>query len=164
VALQSEKRQELWVKAHAPLLSQLLENLLDNASKYGLAATPIVVETRSYCEYAVLAVQDNGPGITEADLPHIFEPFYRSSQVRGKTIPGVGLGLAVVDRIASGLGGSINALSDLGQGTRFELRLPLVKSVTPTQKPLDGVAISANQCKLPVPFQALQTAAPAPEG
>jgi len=146
--------EDIWVRAHTALLGQLLDNLLDNACKYGTPGTPITVATRMRGEDAILAVENSGPGIAEADLPHIFEPFYRSAQARRKGIPGIGLGLAVVERIATVLGGSITSQSEPGKGARFELRLPLVKPHASTKNDSEGLAITANQCKLRSPFQA----------
>jgi signal transduction histidine kinase len=69
-----------------------------------------------------LAVQDEGVGINAVDLPHIFEPFYRSAKARRR--PGVGLGLAVVERIAAVMHGTVRAESEAGRGSRFVIRLP----------------------------------------
>jgi signal transduction histidine kinase len=116
----------LWVRAHPALLGQLLDNLLDNAEKYGGPAGAILVETRRDRGVALLAVEDRGPGIPAEDLPHLFEPFYRSAQARRAGIPGAGLGLAVAHRIATASGGAIAVRRDRGTGSRFEVRLPLV--------------------------------------
>jgi two-component system, OmpR family, sensor kinase len=111
-----------WVQVQPQLLGQLLENLLDNASKYSPEGKPIVVEVGREGEYVTLAVQDNGPGIDARDLAHLFEPFYRSAKSRRR--PGVGLGLAVVERIATVFGGTVRAESEPGHGSRFIVRLP----------------------------------------
>ena len=87
---------EAWVRAHPPLLGQLLDNLLDNALEHGRPGTPIFVETIREGGVVVLAVEDAGPGILPEDLPHVFEPFYRSAQtaptgyIRRRTGPGRG--------------------------------------------------------------------------
>jgi two-component system, OmpR family, sensor kinase len=112
-----------WVRAHPPLLGQLLDNLLDNARKHGRPGTSIRVETSREGDMAVLAVEDAGPGIPPEDLPHIFEPFYRSTQARRRGTSGVGLGLAVAQRIAVAFGGGLHVQSESGKGTRFEVRL-----------------------------------------
>jgi two-component system, OmpR family, sensor kinase len=113
-----------WVRAHSQLLGQLLDNLLDNASEHGRSATPIVVETIREGPLVLLTVVDAGPGIHPADIPRVFEPFYRSPQTRRRRIAGVGLGLAVVERIAVAFGGSVSVRSEPGSGCRFEVRLP----------------------------------------
>ncbi len=113
-----------WVSVHPPLLGQLLENLLDNAEKYGGIETPIVVETYRADERAILAVEDAGPGIAPEDIPRVIEPFYRSMRSRRQGTPGVGLGLAVVQRIAVAFGGSVDVRSEPGRGCRIEVRFP----------------------------------------
>lgn len=114
----------LLAKVHAPLLTQLLDNLLDNARKYSAVDTPITVRLGREGEYVVLSVTDAGTGIPPEDLPHVFEPFYRSAQVRRQGQAGCGLGLAVVQRIALAFGGSVTAWSEAGRGSRFTVRLP----------------------------------------
>jgi signal transduction histidine kinase len=99
--------------------------LLDNARKYGKPGSPIVVETHRSGDTAILAVEDSGPGIPAEDLPRIFEPFYRSATGRPRSVPGVGLGLAIVHRIATAFGGTVAVRSDVGVGSRFEVRLPI---------------------------------------
>ncbi len=116
----------LWIRAHPALLGQLLDNLLDNAVKHGRAGAPIVVETSRNQRGALLAVEDCGPGIAPEELPHVFEPFYRSTQARRRGVPGVGLGLAVVRRIATACGACVAVHSEPGAGARFEVRFPLM--------------------------------------
>jgi two-component system OmpR family sensor kinase len=111
------------VRTHPQLLAQLLDNVLDNAAKYSPAGTPIrmrvtVAETTVEC-----SVEDSGSGIAPDDLPHIFEPFYRSEEARRLGINGAGLGLAVAHRIAAALGGAIRAEAARDGGARFVFRL-----------------------------------------
>jgi signal transduction histidine kinase len=122
------KGEPLWVRVHPPLLDQLLDNLLDNARKYGKSGAPILVETLRAGDVAILAVEDSGSGIPTEDLDRVFEPFYRSAPGRGRIIPGVGLGLAVVHRIATAFGGTVTVRSDVGVGSRFEVRLPISRT------------------------------------
>lgn len=122
-ALTCEERLE-----PAPLLGdrQLLEramgNLLDNALKYGQGR--IRVETRREGADAIFAVSDEGPGIPEADLPHVFEPFYRPDTSRSRESGGTGLGLAIVKAVAESHGGSASLAAREGEGTRAILRFP----------------------------------------
>ena len=111
-----------WVLVQPQLLGQVLDNLLDNACKYSPAGTPITVEVGREGQSVILAVQDQGLGITAEDVAHVFEPFYRS--VKSRRRPGVGLGLAVVERIAAVFRGRIRVESEPGRGSRFVLRLP----------------------------------------
>ncbi|QEH34748.1 Sensor kinase CusS [Aquisphaera giovannonii] len=119
-----------WTRAHRPLLAQLLDNLLENACKYSPPGTPVVVRVAEEPGAASLAVEDRGSGIPAADLPRIFEPFHRAESARRQGPAGVGLGLAVARRIAEAHGGTIVAESEPGRGSRFVVRLPLVKADT----------------------------------
>jgi heavy metal sensor kinase len=123
------------VRAHPGLLDQLLDNLLDNASKYSAPGSPITVRLRRLADRVRLTVTDEGCGMGAEELCHVFEPFYRSPQVRHRGINGVGLGLAVVRRIATALGGSVQATSQTGAGSTFTLELPLVSGEQKVPEP-----------------------------
>jgi signal transduction histidine kinase len=113
------------VTANPPLLGQLLDNLIDNAFKYSDAGAPVIVRLQAEAERALLSVEDRGMGIAEADLPRLFEPFYRSESARMQGRSGVGLGLAIALRIAQVFGGSLAAYRlTTPQGSRFTLSLP----------------------------------------
>lgn len=121
VSFAIEPDRLLRVSAHPPLLRELVGNLVENALKYSPAGTPIelsVTDNDGVC----LAVADRGPGVAPADLPHLFEPFYRAAGTL--TVPGSGLGLAVVARIAAAFGGQVTADNRSGGGARFALTLP----------------------------------------
>jgi signal transduction histidine kinase len=111
------------VRAHEALLSQLMDNLVDNACKHTPPGTPIALRLEQEAETITLSVEDAGPGIPPDDLPHIFEPFYRSSQTRRRGVSGVGLGLAIASRIAGALNGTLSVESRLDHGARFILQL-----------------------------------------
>ena len=89
------------------------------------AGHPITLRLGEEAGDVALAVEDDGGGILPEDLPHIFEPFYRSRRARRSGVGGVGLGLAVARRIALAFGGSLVAESGPARGARFTLRLPL---------------------------------------
>jgi two-component system, OmpR family, sensor histidine kinase MprB len=95
-------------------LARAVNNLLDNAARHGSR-----VEVRTGAEG--LSVRDNGPGIDPADLPHIFDRFYRGATARGRT--GTGLGLAIVRQVAEQHGGSVTAANADGGGAELTLRL-----------------------------------------
>jgi heavy metal sensor kinase len=118
--------EPLWVRAHAPLLGQLVDNLLDNACKYSEPGTPIRLRVGRESGTVFCMVEDAGCGIDPADLPHVFEPFYRADHARRLGRPGVGLGLAVAARIAATFGGTLDARSEPGRGSCFRLSLPEV--------------------------------------
>jgi heavy metal sensor kinase len=115
------------VCAHPPLLGQLLDNLLDNAAKYSAPGTPVEVRVWRAGVHVALAVQDRGMGLSPEDRAHLFEPFYRSAEARRRGYAGVGLGLAVVRRIATAFGGTIDVQSEPRRGSTFTLRLPVVR-------------------------------------
>jgi signal transduction histidine kinase len=112
-------------RAHRPLLGQLLDNLLENACKYSGSGTPILVRAWSEPGAVGLSVEDRGSGIRAADLPRIFEPFYRTDSARRLGHLGVGLGLAIARRIAESHGGTTTVESEPGRGSRFLIRLPV---------------------------------------
>jgi signal transduction histidine kinase len=127
LVLRSGAEGPLWIKAQPHLLGQLVENLLDNACKYSLPGQPIVIETAGENGHALLAVEDSGCGIAREDLTRIFEPFFRSASTSHQRVPGVGLGLSVVERIARAFGGTVTAQSEIGRGSRFEVHLPIAE-------------------------------------
>jgi heavy metal sensor kinase len=106
------------------LLEQLLDNLVDNAFKYSEPGSPVTVRLRRDGAAVALDVEDAGHGIAAEDLAHIFEPFYRGADSRRRGLPGVGLGLAMVQRIAAALGGMVAVKSSPGAGSCFTLTLP----------------------------------------
>lgn len=112
------------VRAHPELLAQLVDNLLDNAVKYGPTAGPIRVAVGIRGGEPEVSVEDSGPGIAREDLPHVFDPFFRSAEARSAGVRGVGLGLAVARRIAEAMGARITAESEPGRGSRFAVRFP----------------------------------------
>ena len=105
-------------------LQQLLLNLVDNAIKYTPAGGAIVLSLRAEGDDALLEVRDSGPGIPAADLPHIFDRFYRVDKARSRRIGGAGLGLSIVRGIAVSHGGGVEVESAPGVGTTFRVRLP----------------------------------------
>ena len=114
------------VLADETLLRELVDNLLDNAFKYSTPGTPVDVRVWRDGPCVCLAVEDHGIGLAGADLPHIFEPFFRSPHARGLAKGGVGLGLAVALRLARAMGGEIGVDGRAGVGSTFTLRLPAV--------------------------------------
>jgi signal transduction histidine kinase len=110
-------------EACSPHVSRVLQNLLVNAVRHTPSDGTIRVEGRRDPEALRLVVQDTGEGIAASDLPHIFDPFYRVDPARSGD--GAGLGLALAERIVRALGGTIEVVSRLDRGTRFDVTLPL---------------------------------------
>jgi signal transduction histidine kinase len=111
--------EPLMIKTHPALLAELLDNLLDNACKYSAPGKPVLVRATRSNQLVQLEVADQGSGIRPEDLPHLFEPFYRSSEALRQNRRGIGLGLAIVQRIAKTLGATIGIESKLGHGASF---------------------------------------------
>lgn len=110
-------------------LSQCLQNLINNALKYGKQEKWLGIRARfdSAANEIEISVSDRGIGIAPADLPHIFEPFYRSSSVVAEQVRGTGLGLALAKSIAEAMKGRLSVVSTLGKGSVFTLRLPCME-------------------------------------
>jgi signal transduction histidine kinase len=108
------------------LIGRLVEHLLDNAVKYAPIGGRIGVATEPPLgapQGVRFVVENSGPGIASADLPHVFDPFYRADQARTRG-EGAGLGLALVAAIARLHGGLARVSNQNGHGVRFEVDLP----------------------------------------
>ncbi|MGH9342638.1 MAG: sensor histidine kinase [Terriglobia bacterium] len=107
-------------------LGRCLHNLISNAVKYGGESRWVGVRTETararHGDEVVVIVEDRGPGIDSADLPHIFKPFYRGKN--GGTIHGTGLGLSLAKDIAEAMGGRLSVKTAPGKGSQFILHLP----------------------------------------
>ncbi len=103
---------------------QILDNLVDNAVKYTPNKGIIDLKWGIENNFVIIQVCDNGTGIPEADLPRIFERFYRVDKARSREVGGTGLGLSIVKHLVQAMKGSITANSQLGKGTTFTVRLP----------------------------------------
>jgi two-component system OmpR family sensor kinase len=133
VELSTGELPELYVRGDRQYLSQMLTNLIENAIKYSSPPERKVrVETGQMdAKTAWVRVTDNGPGIPPEHLPHLFDRFYQVDKARarrddeGEALTGSGLGLSIVQWIVQAHGGQVNVESRLGQGTSFEVRLPL---------------------------------------
>jgi two-component system sensor histidine kinase MprB len=102
----------------AERIGSAVRNLLDNAAKFSPPGKPVEVRLLD----GELTVRDYGPGIGPADLPYVFDRFYRAPSAR--SVPGSGLGLSIVRQVAESHGGSVLAETPAGGGTRMRLRLP----------------------------------------
>jgi signal transduction histidine kinase len=104
---------------------QALINLMSNAVKYSRDDKHIEMGARVEGERIIMWVQDRGPGINPKEIPHLFEKFYRGGDHMTREVGGTGLGLSIVQHIVAAHGGSVVVKSRLGEGSRFEIALPI---------------------------------------
>jgi signal transduction histidine kinase len=116
------------IEGDAALLRRVIDNLIDNARKYSEPQSPITLRMRRDGEGILIAVIDRGMGIDPADLPHIFNPFFRADRSRTRKTGGVGMGLTLVRRIVTAHGGSVDVKSSVGHGTEMYVKLPSVRA------------------------------------
>ena len=109
--------EESVVRGVRATIERAIGNLLDNAAKWSPPGAEIEIEVRD----GQVSVRDHGPGISEEDLPYVFDRFYRARSARG--MPGSGLGLAIVRQVAETHGGDVVAERAEGGGTRMTMRL-----------------------------------------
>ncbi len=110
-------------------IGQVLRNLLDNAAKHTPVGGTITVSAILRNGSVSITVSDTGEGISAADLPNVFERFYRVDRSRDRATGGSGLGLTIAKRLIEAHGGNIEVQSELGKGTSFTITIP-VKSAT----------------------------------
>jgi signal transduction histidine kinase len=112
-----------WLDIDPLRMRQVLSNLVSNALRYSPTGARVLVTCAVLEGRFILEVHDTGPGIPAADLPHVFERFYKSSDSGG-----TGLGLAIARHLVSAHGGQISANSAPGQGTSLRISLPLAQA------------------------------------
>jgi signal transduction histidine kinase len=112
------------IKGNASQLGRALANLVDNAIKYTPPGGQVRVGMQATSKKLFLAVMDSGWGIHKADLPHIFDPFYRGKQYKDEA-EGSGLGLTMVKSIIEQHKGTISVRSQIGRGSTFTIVLPV---------------------------------------
>ena len=107
-------------------LRQIVDNLLGNVRAHTPPATRVRVHVSSENGSASIAVEDSGPGMSPEAAERAFERFYRADPSRSRASGGAGLGLSIVAAVAEAHGGTVSASSELGNGSTFEIVLPLV--------------------------------------
>jgi heavy metal sensor kinase len=122
--------RRLALMANGVALERLFMCVVDNAVKYTPPGGQVALDLSLEDSQAVIQVRDSGIGITEIDLPHVFERFYRADQARSRETRGSGLGLSIAKWIAESHNGSIELRSRPGQGTTATIRLPLLRETS----------------------------------
>ena len=120
------EKEKTYISADKDKLEKILNNLLNNAFKHTQQNDSIEVRYQRVDKNLILSVKDSGKGISKADLPHIFERFYKAKQKESAYTGGSGIGLAFCKRLAEMHYGYIQAESQLGEGTTIELTLPVI--------------------------------------
>lgn len=128
IKIQSGFTEGLLAHADRNATLQILDNLLSNAAKYSPPRTTIHLHTMPETGHVLVAVRDEGPGISEEDQRKLFRKFTRLSARPTGGESSNGLGLSIVKRLAEAMHGSVHCQSKLGAGTTFTLRLPVAKS------------------------------------
>src|SRR5450432_1282604 len=123
--------QPIWLNADAARLEQVVVNLLTNAAKYTDEGGHVWLTLNQEDEEAVLRVRDTGVGIAPEILPRIFDLFTQAERSLDRSQGGLGIGLALVQRLVEMHGGTVAASSDLGQGSEFVVRLPVMPPPEP---------------------------------
>jgi signal transduction histidine kinase len=118
------------VMADSMRINQVFDNLLSNAVKYAPGA-PVKITVKNSNESCYITVEDQGPGIAQHHLPHLFERFYRVPETSVST-HGTGLGLFICQQIIEGHGGEISVNSEVSKGTVFTINLPCMRNTQDT--------------------------------
>ncbi|WP_051305082.1 sensor histidine kinase [Chitinilyticum litopenaei] len=111
--------QPSWIRVNRKEMAGVISNLLENALQVAFAGMELRVRLCNDETWVCLAVRDHGPGIAEADLERLFEPFFTTRK------DGTGLGLAIVRNLVQAWGGDVQVDTTLGEGAEFTIRLPL---------------------------------------
>jgi signal transduction histidine kinase len=134
------------VGGDAAALRSAVQNLIINAVKYGGADRWVGIRAETLRGgrrgQVRITVEDHGPGIPAADLPHIFEPFYRGAEALAQQIHGNGLGLSIVKRIVTAHGGSVAVSTRPAEGSAFALVLPALDAAAATAADVSGPAFA----------------------
>lgn len=126
----------VWVSGRPAALQRAVLNLIDNAGKWSPADQPVQVRLRTEGASAVIEVDDAGPGIDAADVPRVFDRFYRADSARA--LPGSGLGLSIVQRVVEAHGGRATVAHSARGGALLRVDLPAAVPPAPMARPAPG--------------------------
>jgi len=126
----------IYIESDRDLLGRIVRNLVDNALKYTPAGS-VAIGARMDGDSCVITIEDTGIGIAPENLDRVFDDYFQAGNPNRDRGMGFGLGLSIVRRLVILLGGSIGVESELGEGTRFEMRLPTV--AVPAATPVEPV-------------------------
>jgi two-component system, OmpR family, heavy metal sensor histidine kinase CusS len=126
--------ERLVLHADALAMERLLLALLDNAVKYTPSAGTVEFRSLADKKFAIVEIEDSGIGISEQDLPRIFDRFFRADQARSRAVPGSGLGLSIAQWVVQAHHGTIEVSSQIGRGSLFRVHIP--------RAPEDSIAVT----------------------
>jgi signal transduction histidine kinase len=133
------------INGNAELLRRLVLILTENAVKYTPAGGRLLIRIYDHQDNAYLEVKDTGVGISNEDLPHIFERFFRADKARDRS-GGAGLGLSIAEWIVRLHGATIDVSSVVDRGTTFTVRFPKVRTkLTPNPAPVQPTALAHSE-------------------
>jgi signal transduction histidine kinase len=115
------------VSAEPVKIARVVNNLIENAIRFAPAGSAVEVSVSQVGEYARVSVRDRGEGIDSADLPYLFDRFYRGEKSRSREYGGAGLGLAIARGIVEAHGGAVDARNDVGGGAVVSFSLPVAE-------------------------------------
>jgi signal transduction histidine kinase len=119
------------IEADAGRIGQVLANLLTNANKYAPEGAQVRLAAAKVGDEVEFVVSDNGPGLDDDQLEHVFDRFWRADSTETQTVGGTGLGLAIAKSLVELHGGAIAASSSPGDGATFRFVLPIAKDGRP---------------------------------
>lgn len=114
------------ITADEKLLSQVWTNLITNSIKYSDSGSSIIIRIKKIGRMVEVTIKDTGMGISDEELPHIFERFYKVDKMRNRSETGSGIGLSITKKTVELHEGTIVVQSELGKGSTFYVRLPLM--------------------------------------
>ena len=129
------EEESVWIDADAAAIERVFLIFIDNAVKYTHPGGRISLRYEKSHDTALVEIRDSGIGVSDKDLPHIFERFYRADPARSREQGGVGLGLSIANWIVEKHGGAIRVESALGMGSVFQVHLPFALK-NPASQPL----------------------------
>jgi signal transduction histidine kinase len=122
------------IQADAGRIGQVLANLLTNANKYAHEGAQVRLAATKVGDEVEFAVSDDGPGLDDDQLEHVFDRFWRADSSESQSVGGTGLGLAIAKSLVELHGGAISANSSPGEGATFRFVLPIAKDGRPKRK------------------------------
>lgn len=125
ISFRCESGVPVFVRTNEKSLQMILNNLIQNAVKYSVSGSEILVKTGMQNSLPYIEICDAGMGISKEHLEKIFDPFFREKEVIDHSIPGLGLGLAIVKKLAQEAGIAISVSSEKGKGSVFRLDFPI---------------------------------------